>query len=228
MTTPTPPGDQNSGFGQPSQGPGPQGQHPQGAPNGPQGGGQPYGAPQQGQPNPGQPGQPQFGQAQPKNKGAVGRVAKGLIGVVVVVAVLFGMRLAGDSLFNQGPKVGTCVEAKSESSKSKVKKVDCGDSAFNYTVVKKAKTSGECANEYTVYSEKRKSKTTYWCLMPNMVEGKCYSGNSQIKETACGPSSIKIVKRIENSTDKSACTNGTQPLVYDISPTRVYCATSGT
>ncbi len=71
--------------------------------------------------------------------------------------------------------------------------------------------------------------TTTLCLMLNLKQGQCYSvSGTATKPTfaaaACNdtPPLIKVVKRIDGSTDTALCPSGTKAASYP-SPARLYC-----
>ncbi len=213
MSTPTPPGDQNGGFGQQPQG-------------------QPYGG-QPGQPqNPGQPAFPQAATGPvatqaPKKKGFGSRILSTLVSLVVVAAVAIGI---GFWSVNSGPKVGSCVTASGTSTKAKTKKIDCSDtSTFSYEVTSK-QSSNTCGADYVSLTMKSRGQSKVYCMMPNFAEGKCYdevtSGNEGFKVVPCtGSYDMKVDKRIDGVGDKTKCdpkvSQGAWPYTKD--PKRTYC-----
>lgn len=206
---------------------------------------------QAGFPPPGQPGQPQAGgpgqpgqpgvppyPTQPPKSGPGRKILFGVIGCVVVLALIIGgIALFGGILGgNSWPKAGECVELTGSTSNADIKKVSCSPQSGKviYTVAKVGDGSPMCANDnYTKYYERTKSGSTrkYACLMPNLIVGNCYKDNPNqpIEEVACTDTAaeVKVSKQIDNGNGTCDTASGEVSAKFpDPSPGRTYCFAS--
>ncbi|OBK28844.1 hypothetical protein A5634_19560 [Mycobacterium asiaticum] len=65
------------------------------------------------------------------------------------------------------------------------------------------------------------------CFLPNLIEGHCYTperNDETVRTVGCGASGkvIRVVKRVDNTTDTSACPSGTHGVSFP-KPKRTYC-----
>lgn len=229
---PLPPPGQQPGYqpgGQPYPQPGGQQYPPPGSQ--PYGSypGQPYGQPGGGQLPP-YGGAPQYGnspygyQPPPKKKKTVW-IVLGVVGAVVVAAVV-GLAVVGGLISDDisDVKASDCVTVTGSNSDVDFKKVDCGKtSPLNFIVADKLdSTGGSCGGaQYSELTEDGDDSTKL-CLVPNFQQGKCYeipiSSLTEMKDTACGGgdgsalnSTVKITQRVD-STSVPDCST---PVTFD-------------
>jgi hypothetical protein len=129
--------------------------------------------------------------------------------------------------------VGQCVGAFSvRDNNMKPPPQDCDKPDSTLEVAAKGGGSANCPDgkrEGSDYSILFDGTTTTLCLMLNLKQDQCYSVSGGAKDptfvtTSCDGSStgIKVVKRIDGSTDTALCPDGTKAVSYP-SPARLYC-----
>ena len=108
---------------------------------------------------------------------------------------------------------------------------DCDKSDSTLEVAAKGGPSATCpdgkreGSDYSILFD----GTTTLCLMVNLKQDRCYSVSGGAKDptfvaASCdgSPTGIKVVKRIDGSTDAALCPEGTKPISYQ-TPARLYC-----
>ncbi len=108
---------------------------------------------------------------------------------------------------------------------------DCDKSDSTLEVAAKGGPSATCpdgkreGSDYSILFD----GTTTLCLMVNLKQDRCYSVSGGAKgptfvAASCdgSPTGIKVVKRIDGSTDAALCPEGTKPISYQ-TPPRLYC-----
>lgn len=166
----------------------------------------------------------------PKRRNYAG-VVVGLL-VAVVVGYLVWNSNGGS---NVTLAVGDCITVtKDDGSSSDYdhKKVDCTNEADpTYTVIQKS-TASTCPKNYSRYSitEQRRSSsiTTYYCLMPNFAQDKCYRDSTTATQgyaivTCDSSAEFKVTKVVDGKADEAACAEGEDALLYTLTPARTYC-----
>lgn len=153
----------------------------------------------------------------PKKKSVFVRILAAIAGLVVAGVVIYGFNyLTSDAAQS---KAGDCASLTGTTTKPEFKTVDCGSAEANYTVGRVLGSPGEsCGGAYDEYSETaRRGPDSKLCLVPNMVEGKCYQleGNEMgYKSVDCTESgAFKLVEQVKDAGDDSACTDAL-PLSY--------------
>jgi hypothetical protein len=203
---------------------------------GPPGSQPPHGAPQgsayqpYGQPDPAPPGYPPDPPTEPAKGGAKKRQRLISVVVAVVVAVVVGAVLYLNRDDASLADVGNCIRVNSASEENAdVETVDCTDPAAVLKVAKKLDDdSASCPDDgYAKYTQSGgKTGDFALCLMLNAREGECFSGAEggveKSQKVDCARAEARIDKVITGSADETACSEGTQPLVYPEPPT-VYC-----
>lgn len=137
--------------------------------------------------------------AQPPQKKSWGKII-----AVVAVALVIGIGIAvGFMMMNSSddPKVGDCLLVQGNEQEASKRKVSCDDTSkgTTYTVVD-VKTNGQsCEAEFMAVADTKGNQTTSYCLVPNLIEGKCYveSGTgaaSSLEAVDCKPGEVTAVK----------------------------------
>lgn len=108
----------------------------------------------------------------------------------------------------------------------------CSDPAATYELAFKGNASDSCPDgkrEHSIY-ERASNHSTTLCFLINLQQGRCYLYISDgeavsLRPGDCGDSNrvqVKIVQRIDGSTDKTQCPQGSKGVSYP-EPARVYC-----
>ncbi len=168
------------------------------------------------------PGQPQpFPQAPlttpvKKKRGRLAAILSGvgilLIGIIVKVAISFGIGSAVTSADDaHNTAVGECANVTGTTSKPNYEKVDCASGKQNYVVGVVMKPSDKCADNYDEYYEEGTLNNVKLCLAPVFEDGKCYNllspsmtdmGRPAI---ACTDPNAIQVKVVKDKADVSGC-----------------------
>lgn len=186
-----------------------------------------------------QPGQPPYypqpGQwpapPRPPKKRGTGLIIAGTVLLVLSLLGIVGRAgLSANSV--RGLDVGDCV-TESEFGERNAKPVSCSDPEAVMELASKGGADSDCPDgkgrKNTDYT------TLFWdngtlCFAANFIEGKCYathmfatSGPPFTLED-CGGSGaeVKVVERIDGTTDDGRCPSGTKPVSY-VEPARLYC-----
>ena len=163
--------------------------------------------------------------------------------LIVVGSILLGFGVlgilsqAGDAASRTGrsahsANVGQCVSAFTvRKNNLSPNPQDCTNPDSTLEVASTGDGSMKCpdgkreGSAYTILFD----GTTTLCLMVNLQQSQCYSVSGETTDptfvgTSCESSlpGIKVVKRIDGSTDAALCPSGTKPISYP-SPARLYC-----
>lgn len=150
-----------------------------------------------------------------KKGGAAKRVVVSILAFLVVAGGIYAVKYFMSDAANA--KAGECVSISQEGGdKVNVDGVDCGDQKATYKVGKVLETDTGTCPEGGVYDEVTPASSVgsgyKLCLMPNFVEGACYTPDETgavFNKTECkGADSIKIAKVINGSTDTAECPEG--------------------
>lgn len=182
---------------------------------------QPY-VPQQ---PPGYVAQPNYEAPKPKKK-------FGFVGLIVALLVAaagagyyFWQSYQTDKLL----AVGNCVAVSGTNFSPKIDEAKCDDaSKATYKVVLVKKDGSECGDDYAEYyvTDKYNKRIAAYCMIPNFLEGKCYTGGNSaadLKMVECTDptAKVKLVKRLDG-TDGTQCPAQTEPYVISGANT-TYC-----
>jgi hypothetical protein len=201
----------------------------------------PYGYPYPYQPGPPQP--PTHPPYYPTGYPGPPRPGSSGTALIVVGSILLGFGVLGvlggvvDAASRAGrsagsANVGQCISAFSTREPSRTPKPqDCDKPDSTLEVAGKGGSSAKCPDgkrEGSDYSFLFDGTTTL-CLMLNLKQGQCYSMSGGATDptfvaTACDGSNprIKVVKRVDGSSDGALCLAGTKAISY-LSPARLYC-----
>ncbi|MDX3658331.1 hypothetical protein PV646_13570 [Streptomyces sp. ID05-26A] len=161
----------------------------------------------------------------PKSNNWLKFVIVGVLAIVLVGGGVWALTSLG------GTKVGDCVSA----SPKDVDKPDgdwnlssksCTDAEASHRVAKVLQNADEdqCSTE-GIYDQ-IKSGGDSMCLMPNLVEGNCYTSNDNgafQKEACTTESPVKIVKKVDGLPEEgTVCPEGSSELRF-AEPASVYC-----
>ncbi|MFD7653693.1 hypothetical protein ACFV4N_06910 [Actinosynnema sp. NPDC059797] len=147
--------------------------------------------------------------------------------VVLAAVVVFGVvRLAGGG----STEAGDCVDVTSEfEDNPEVKSLDCDDDRASFKIGAVVDDMEAACPDEGSYSEVSAGDGgRKLCLLPNMVEGACYqpeeAGTGFDKSECAGPSTIKVTKVVQGSTDLEACPDSAgmsypqPPVTYCLAP----------
>ena len=104
---------------------------------------------------------------------------------------------------------------------------DCSDPEAIYELVSKGGGSATCPDgkradsDYNVLMD----VTRTYCFIPDLAEGECFNIDDKLitaVECSDPKASIKIVKRVDGSTDPAVCDSGSNAVAFP-EPARVYC-----
>ncbi|MBB5807322.1 hypothetical protein F4560_007090 [Saccharothrix ecbatanensis] len=166
-------------------------------------------------------------QAHSRSGGSVKKILVGVLAVVVIAAVAYGVRyLTNDAATAEaGDCVGVAAEA---DGRADVTTLDCDADKASFKVGKVLEATDDSCPEEGIYTEIVPNGAVgdgyKLCLIPNMAEGSCYgpaeaSGFDKIECT--GPETFKVTKVIQGSTDTTACPSGSG-MAYP-EPAVTYC-----
>jgi hypothetical protein len=197
---------------------------------------QPGYPPPPGYPAPGQPGQaayPPGGGYQmpppPKPKSAgTGFIIAGVVCLVLGALGIVGGTLAG-TRNSSHLAIGNCFSNSIENDPPDWTPQSCTDPNAVLEYAANADSAENCPDgkrdDSSYLSVEHNS--VRMCFAPNMLEGQCYAsehGDRSLRNASCSTSgTIKVIKRIDGSTDKSACPSRTHGVTYP-EPKRTYCA----
>jgi hypothetical protein len=151
-------------------------------------------------------------QSESRPGGSVKKILIGVLAVVVIAAVAYGVRyLTTDAATAEA---GDCVGCAADEASFKVGKVleATDDSCPEEGIYTEIVPNGAVGDGYKL------------CLIPNMAEGSCYGpaeGSGFDKIECTGPETFKVTKVIQGSTDTTACPNGSG-MAYP-EPAVTYC-----
>lgn len=156
-----------------------------------------------------------------------------IVGVVLLAIGLLHITAraveSGSARTSGGLAVGQCIAGDdyvSGPADVQPQRVDCDRSEATLEVVLVGDGSATCPDGKRHGSEYATliSPSRTLCLALNAQEGRCYVRTSKVLPVACADpqANVKIAKRIDGSTDESACGSNAVPVVYQVPP-RVYC-----
>ena len=180
----------------------------------------------------------------PKSAGTaliIGGIVLFCIVGLATLAVLTAMIVYQQNSTTPGLALGDCVAVDAWTSGAKslldIERIDCSSRDALEQLVGKADTGGQCpdgkrgrSSEY----EQVLTTSTLLCFEGNMKEGQCYTfdmrrghppiTNADCTETTASDSTavLRVVKRIDGSTDTSVCPADSKGLAY-ARPARTYC-----
>lgn len=169
----------------------------------------------------------------PLSKPRGGGIVMIIVGVIVLVVGLLDIAAravqSGSPESSGGLAVGQCIAGDdyvSGPADVQPQPVDCDRPEATLEVVIAGDGSATCPDGKRQGSEYATliSPSRTLCLALNAQEGRCYVRTSKVLPTACADpkANVKIAKRIDGSTDESACDSTAVPVVYR-EPARVYC-----
>lgn len=125
--------------------------------------------------------------------------------------------------------VGECITGvQYATAGSDITPTDCSDPEAIYELVSKGGGSATCPDgkradsDYNVLMD----DTRTYCFIPDLAEGQCFNIDDKLitaVECSDPTASIKIVKRVDGSTDPAVCDSGSHAVTFP-EPARVYCA----
>ncbi|OMC00394.1 LppU/SCO3897 family protein [Mycolicibacterium fortuitum] len=125
--------------------------------------------------------------------------------------------------------VGECITGvQYATAGSDITPTDCSDPEAIYELVSKGGGSATCPDgkradsDYNVLMD----DTRTYCFIPDLAEGQCFNIDDKLitaVECSDPTASIKIVKRVDGSTDPAVCDSGSHAVAFP-EPARVYCA----
>ena len=126
-------------------------------------------------------------------------------------------------------KVGDCINITNNASNdTQGEPIDCSSPKAVYKVFQAFDKQTPCpTTDYTTYSEKRGTGSTYMCLAPNLKQDSCYNdvGTSPYKWAECGTkeATVKVIKRIDGTTDEMQCPDETSTFAIVPDPKALFC-----
>jgi hypothetical protein len=150
-----------------------------------------------------------------KKGGGVKRIVVSVLALIVIVGGGFAVRYFLSDAANA--KAGECVSVAQQSGdKVDVKSIDCGEDKATYKVGKVLDNATGTCPDGGVYDEVTPATSVgsgyKLCLMPNFVEGSCYTPDQTgavFNKAACsGAETIKVAKVINGSSDTAECPEG--------------------
>lgn len=156
-----------------------------------------------------------------------------IVGVVLLVIGLVHIAAraveSGSAKTSSGLAVGQCIvgdDYVSGPADVQPEPVDCDLAEATLEVVLVGDGSATCPDGKRQGSDYATliSPSRTLCLALNAQEGRCYVRTSKVLPAACADpkANVRIAKRIDGSTDESACGSDAVPVVYQV-PARVYC-----
>ena len=187
--------------------------------------------------SPGQPGYPPYPPAagyqmpppppRPKPAGT-GFIIAGVVLLVLGALGIVGSTLVGGHHEASGPTIGDCYTNAVVSDPPDWSPHSCTDTNAVLQYAADADSSGNCPDgkqASSAYLSVQRQGVRV-CFAPNMLEGQCYASehaDKSLRHADCTePRTIKVVKRVDGSTDKSVCPNHTRAVIYT-QPGRTYC-----
>jgi hypothetical protein len=160
----------------------------------------------------------------PKKPSVMSRILRAVLGLIVAGAVVYGINYFTSDAAQS--KAGECASVTGTTSKPEFKVVDCGAAEANYTIGKVlGSTTESCNGDYDEYTESaRRGPDSKLCLVPNLVEGKCYEEGTGMGYPAvdCAKSgAVKLVKLVKGAVDEAACGEAT-PMTFP-EPKTTFC-----
>ncbi|WP_273733260.1 LppU/SCO3897 family protein [Mycolicibacterium septicum] len=124
--------------------------------------------------------------------------------------------------------VGECITGvQYATAGSDLTPTDCSHPDAIYELVSKGGGSATCPDgkradsDYNVLMD----ETRTYCFIPDLAEGECFNIDDKLitaVECSDPKASIKIVKRVDGSTDPAVCDSGSHAVAFP-EPARVYC-----
>jgi hypothetical protein len=162
-------------------------------------------------------------------------------GAVVVLITVLGaagrVSTAPDSISSPNRiDVGDCLTAENLKRSGTLKPIDCADPQANFELAAMS-GSAQCPDKPisdTAYVYLTTADTTM-CFIPVLAQGACFRAESvytvfdivECADRSAGAKLIRVVKRIDGSTDKALCPTATKSLAFPL-PARLYCLTTVT
>ena len=173
-----------------------------------------------GYPMPPQPGRPK--------PAGTGFIIAGVVLLVLGTLGIVGSTLVGGHHEASGPTIGDCFTNAVVSDPPDWSPHSCTDTNAVLQYAADADSSGNCPDgkqASSAYLSVQRQGVRI-CFAPNMLEGQCYASehaDKSLRHADCTePRTIKVVKRVDGSTDKSACPKHTRAVIYT-QPGRTYC-----
>ena len=188
------------------------------------------------------PSSPQYDpNAQPLPKPSRWSVALIIVGSLLMIFGLLGIassttdlvrRSRGAAEAAQAPNVGQCIAVSNFQQHTKNPKAkDCSEPDAIFEVVTKGGPSSTCPDgktEKSDYAFLREGSTTL-CFILNFTLGRCYTAAGDTQGQLFTPADcagliprIKVVRRVDGSSDTGSCPEGTKGIAYQ-NPARLYC-----
>jgi len=185
---------------------------------------------------------------QPKPRGTALIVAGAVILSLSLVGGIVGVAESSDTSSVGSPNrtsapghldsssltIGECVADSDFGKGGDPKPTDCGDPRAVMELVSKGGANASCPDgkgrDDTDYT------TLFWdnatmCFAANLAEGNCYAVNTSVntldspfthEDCADSRALVKVVQRLDGTTDGALCAAGTKPISY-VQPARLYC-----
>lgn len=162
-----------------------------------------------------------------RSKRGLPRWAIAIIALVVVAAGVYAYNYFSSDAAQSA--AGDCAAVTGSSSAPQYSEAACDAPEANFVVAKVlGSTTDKCGGDnYVEYTETAdRGPDSKLCLMPNFVEGGCYTGSDDpatLHKADCTvPGSIKVDKVIKDTADESACPQDTGPFVIP-EPKTTFC-----
>jgi hypothetical protein len=160
----------------------------------------------------------------PAKKNWLKFVIVGVLAVVLIGGAVYAFNQFGSGAASAD--VGDCASATDQGdNKWEVKVLDCGDDNASYKVAKILPSADDVCPEEGLY-EPIGTDSKQLCLMPNFVEGACYTPSDDgatFKKGGCtGDAVIKVTKRIEGNPETVECPEGSSDLRFS-EPAVIFC-----
>jgi hypothetical protein len=157
----------------------------------------------------------------------------GFIAIGVVVLVLGGIGIVGATLADRQkssrrPAIGNCFTNAVVKDRPEWTPRRCTDAEAVLLYAANADANGNCPDG-------KQSNSVYlsllhdgvrMCFAPNLLVGQCYASeraDKSLRHANCTDKhTIRVVKRVDGSTDKSICPKHTRAVIYT-QPARTYC-----
>ncbi|MEU8897929.1 hypothetical protein [Nocardia sp. NPDC048505] len=126
-------------------------------------------------------------------------------------------------------KVGDCINiTKNDANDPAGESIDCSSPKAVYKVFQTFDNQTACpTTDYTTYTEQRPSGgTTFMCLAPNLKQDSCYNdGSGALKWADCAApdATIKVLQRVEGSSDEMQCPDTTETFITVPDPKALFC-----
>jgi hypothetical protein len=188
-------------------------------------------------PTPGQPGYAAYPpgggyqmpppQPPPPKSAGTGFIVTGIV-LLAVGALSLVVTLAGAGKHSNRLAIGDCFTNSILSDKPDWHPSSCSNSDAVLQYAANADSNGNCPDgkrDDSSYLSAERAGVRI-CFAPNLLQGQCYvseHGDRTARAVSCTTSgAVKVVKRVDDSTDSSACPKHTRAVTYT-EPRRVYC-----